>query len=134
MSGGTSIPLSNSATRAARAHRHQSAGRFLGATALWLAITAVSGIARGDDWPQWLGPQRDGVWRETGIVERFPEAGPKVRWRAKVESGYTGPAVSSGRVYVMDRVLAEGAKNHPEPFPQRPRQGIAGTERVLCLS
>ena len=29
------------------------------------------------DWPQWMGPNRDGVWPETGIVEKFPEDGPK---------------------------------------------------------
>ena len=30
---------------------------------------------RADDWPQWLGPRRDGVWRETAILERFPTEG-----------------------------------------------------------
>ena len=33
---------------------------------------------RADDWPQWLGPKRDSVWRETEIVAKFPEGGPKV--------------------------------------------------------
>jgi outer membrane protein assembly factor BamB len=93
-------------------------------------VTAV----RADDWPQWLGPQRDGIWRETGILDRFPEGGPKVRWRAKVGAGYAGAAVVGDRVYILDRILAEGAKNHAEPIPQRPGKSIAGTERVLCLS
>mgnify|MGYP001332334468 CR=1 FL=1 len=105
---------------------------------MWRRLTVmgllISGSAlRADDWPQWRGPQRDGVWRESGIVERFPEGGPKVRWRAPIAAGYTGPAVAAGRVFVMDRVLAEGAKNHAEPFPQRPRNGIPGVERVLCF-
>ena len=43
---------------------------------LLLAIFAAPVMA--DDWPQWFGPQRDGVWRETGIVDKFPEGGPKV--------------------------------------------------------
>jgi outer membrane protein assembly factor BamB len=102
--------------------------------AIVVVLSLFGDAARGDDWPQWLGPQRDGVWRETGIVEKFPEGGPPVRWRAKIAAGYTGPAVVQGKVFVMDRVLAEGAKNHEEPFPQRPRQGIPGSERVLCFS
>ncbi len=103
-------------------------------TIVVLLASAVLPAVHADDWPQWLGPNRDGVWRETGIPDRFPEGGPKVRWRAKVSAGYAGPAVGGDRVYLLDRVLAEGAKNHAEPFPQRPGKGIAGTERVLCLS
>lgn len=83
-----------------------------------------------DDWPQWLGPQRDGVWRETGIVEQFPAAGPPVRWRTAIGSGYAGPAVAQGKVYVTDRLLAEGANNPANPFQ---RGTIPGRERVLCL-
>lgn len=99
-----------------------------------LLSSASLTVARADDWPQWLGPHRDGIWRETGILDRFPQGGPQVRWRAKVGAGYAGPAVAGGQVFLLDRVLAEGAKNHAEPFPQRPKQGIPGMERVLCLS
>jgi outer membrane protein assembly factor BamB len=99
-----------------------------------LLFLGASPRAHADDWPQWLGPERDGVWRETGILDKFPEGRPAVRWRTRIGAGYTGPAVAQGRVYVMDRVLAEGAKNPAEAFPQRPRKGIPGTERVLCLN
>jgi outer membrane protein assembly factor BamB len=102
-------------------------------TWLTLAILSVS-AARADDWPQWLGPKRDSIWRETGIIDNFPDGGPPVRWRVKVGPGYSGPAVAQGRVYITDRILAEGAKNHAEPFPQRPKGDIPGTERVLCLN
>ena len=59
----------------------------------------------GDDWPQWRGTNRDGVWHATGIIEKF--AGPRLepRWRAEISSGYTGPTVADGRVYVADRVI-----------------------------
>ncbi|MCU0787133.1 MAG: PQQ-like beta-propeller repeat protein [Verrucomicrobia bacterium] len=87
--------------------------------------------AHADDWPQWLGPQRDGVWRETGIVETFPGTGPNFRWRTAIGSGYAGPAVANGRVYVHDRKLAPDASNPSNPFD---RGGIPGTERVLCLN
>ena len=101
-------------------------------TALPGVIVAVFAIAAvgADDWPQWLGPQRDGVWRETGIVERFPADGPRVRWRTPVGSGYAGPAVAQGRVFVLDRQLAPGATNPSDPFA---KTTIAGSERVLCL-
>jgi outer membrane protein assembly factor BamB len=95
------------------------------------AVVVCGGPARGDDWPQWLGPQRDGVWRETGLLEKFPEGGPKVRWRQKIGQGYTGPAVAKGRVYVMDREVAPDAK---KPSSEFARGNIAGKERILCLN
>ncbi len=36
-----------------------------------LVVFGCAAASRADDWPQWRGPQRDGVWRETGIVEKF---------------------------------------------------------------
>lgn len=57
-----------------------------------------------DDWPQWRGPTRDGVWRETGVVEKFASPQIKIRWRVPISSGYSGPTVADGRVYVTDRV------------------------------
>jgi outer membrane protein assembly factor BamB len=79
-----------------------------------LLLLLLNSVAMADDWPQWLGPQRDGVWRESGILSKFPAGGPKVRWRTPIAGGYAGPAVAAGRVYVHDR---------PE-----------GKERVLCLN
>src|SRR6185437_16149616 len=86
---------------------------------------------RADDWPQWLGPQRDAIWRETGILDKFPPGGPKVRWRTPIGSGYSGPAVAQGRVYLTDRILDEGAKKPDNPFRSPP---VAGKERILCLN
>src|SRR6478672_1130049 len=95
-----------------------------------LALAFVlSAIARADDWPQWLGPTRDDVWHETGIVEKFPEGGPKVLWRAPIGGGYAGPAVAGGKVYVMDFVKASGDVTN-DPMA---RAELAGKERVLCL-
>src|ERR671936_510133 len=64
----------------------------------------VAAANRADDWPQWRGPNRDGVWNETGILESFPPDGLKVRWRAPVGWGYSSPVVAGGRVYVTDCV------------------------------
>jgi outer membrane protein assembly factor BamB len=87
--------------------------------------------AWADDWPQWLGPQRDGVWRETGILDKFPSEGPKVRWRTPIAAGYSGAAVADGKVFIIDRVLSEGAKNPANAFQ---RGQIPGQERVHCLN
>jgi outer membrane protein assembly factor BamB len=92
-------------------------------------MMAVQGYAL--DWPQWLGPDRDGVWRETGLLSRFPASGPTVLWRTPISAGYSGPAVAEGRVFVMDRQRAVDATGKP----RRPtRDGIPGNERVLCLA
>jgi outer membrane protein assembly factor BamB len=86
--------------------------------------------ACGTDWPQWLGPERAGVWRETGLVDRFPAGGPKKVWRAPLGPGNGGPAVAGGRVYVMDRVPAPKADGKP---PAGKRGDSPGKERVVCL-
>ena len=86
--------------------------------------------APAEDWPQWFGPNRDGVWRETGIVEKFPKGGPKVLWRTPIQRGYAGPAVSGDRVYVMDRE----ADDSREARARAARTGFKpGNERLLCL-
>jgi outer membrane protein assembly factor BamB len=86
---------------------------------------------RADDWPQWMGPDREGVWRETGLVSRFPQGGPRILWRVPVEAGYSGPAVAGGRVYLTDRQRARDADGKPL---RATRKGYPGNERVLCLS
>lgn len=97
-----------------------------------LLVLSLFGLSvRADDWPQWMGPQRDGVWRESGIVEAFPKEGPPVRWRVKIGGGYAGPAVVGDRVFVTDKLLPAGATNSNNPF-ERGRQ--PATERVLCLN
>src|ERR1019366_904561 len=84
--------------------RMQNQWICLRATALFLGMSCAPIAAHADDWPQWLGPQRDGVWRETGILRKFPAGGPKVRWRTPVGEGYSGPSVAKGKVYITDRV------------------------------
>ena len=112
--------------------RHRSEHHLRLVPVLVLAIVfCPDSHSRADDWPQWLGTQRDGVWRETGLVEKFPKGGPPVLWRKPLAAGYSGPAVVGDRVYVMDRER----ERDQEGKPKRPtRDGIAGNERVLCLS
>lgn len=63
---------------------------------------------RGDDWPEWRGAGRLGVWSETGILDTFPARGLTIRWRAPIHSGYAGPAVAGGRVFVTDSRRVQG--------------------------
>lgn len=92
-----------------------------------IAIAATAVCA--DDWPQWMGPQRDNVWRQKGIVDTFPKGGPKVVWRTKVANGFSGPAVADGLVVLTDFVTT--AKLDEEGNWDRNK--FAGTERVLCF-
>jgi len=81
-----------------------------------LFVIASGASAQADDWPQWGGPQRDIVWRETGIVEKLPDVELLPRmWSTPLGEGYSGPAVANGKVYITDRLTDQG------------------TERVLCL-
>lgn len=71
------------------------------ATALTMSLLP-SVVLRADDWPQWRGPNRDGKWDETGLLESFPGDGLTIRWRIPVGWGFASPIVSQGRVYLAD--------------------------------
>ena len=91
----------------------------LGAAALgslYLGDLPRAEAATGDDWPQWRGPGRDGVWKEQGLVDKLAGPDLPIKWRAPIAGGYSGPTVAGGRVYVTD-LVGEG-----------PRQ-----ERVHCF-
>lgn len=99
--------------------------------ALASAVVLVSvSLAGADDWPQWMGPTRDGVWAETGVVKKFPAAELKPLWKVQTGAGYSGPAVADGKVFVSDRILAKGAMNPEDPFDTKE---VKSSERVLCL-
>ena len=97
---------------------------------LVLFVSTIACSARADDYPQWMGPRRDGVWREQGVLESFPQGGPKVRWRVPVAGGYSGPAVAAGKVIVTDFVPKPGQARPRDPFS---KAQLPGTERILCL-
>ncbi|MEE8467006.1 MAG: PQQ-binding-like beta-propeller repeat protein [Planctomycetota bacterium] len=66
-------------------------------------LTALADASTVDDWPQWRGPTRDGVWRETGLLEELPDE-LELRWSVPIGGGYSGPTVADGRVYVTDHL------------------------------
>jgi outer membrane protein assembly factor BamB len=94
------------------------------------SVLALGGSARALDWPQWFGPNRDGVWREKGLIDKFPADGPQILWRTPLGGGYSGPAVAGNRVYVLDRVPAVG----PDGKPLSGKEGIKGKEELVCLN
>src|SRR5690349_11335879 len=61
----------------------------------------LMGIALAADWPQFRGPNRDGVSRETGLLKNWPAGGPKVLWKAPMGDGYSHLTVSKGRLFTL---------------------------------
>jgi len=92
-------------------------------------LKSVTGQDNSTDWPQWLGPNRNGHWNAKGILSKFPENGPKVLWRTKTGSGFAGPAVANGRVYLADFLTDE----KDAPYSAGIKNKRTGRERLLCL-
>jgi len=55
------------------------------------------------DWPQYLGPNRNSTSAQKGILRTWPEGGPEVLWTVNVGPGYGGPVIRDGKVYLLDR-------------------------------
>lgn len=70
-----------------------------------LALTSYlsfSSAARADDWPQWQGPDRNAVSKETGLLKEWPKEGPPLAWKIKgIGGGYSAPSIAAGRIYGM---------------------------------
>lgn len=78
------------------------------------ALAALAGFAIADDWPQWLGPERNGLSREKGLLQAWPKEGPKRVWLNRdCGLGYSGPAVVGSKLYLL------GSRN--------------GTEQLIAL-
>jgi outer membrane protein assembly factor BamB len=85
---------------------------FETAAALGLPLL-LAATMQAEDWPQWRGPNRDGVWNETNIMESFPPGGLKISWRARIGPGFSSPVVAEGRVFVTDsQVSRPKAREH----------------------
>jgi outer membrane protein assembly factor BamB len=74
--------------------------RFLLACVVTASFLSMAG--RADDWPQWRGPTRTGLSKETGLLKQWPKSGPKLLWELKdVGGGYSTPAIVGDRIYLM---------------------------------
>lgn len=66
------------------------------------ASFAVRAVAASFDWPQWRGPDRTGISKETGLLKSWPEGGPKRLWLFKnAGDGYSSPAIVAGKLFTM---------------------------------
>ncbi len=75
--------------------------RFQVASAVFAFFTILASSATGADWPQWRGPQRDGVSQETGLLRQWPDGGPELMWQIdNLGYGYGAPSLADGRLYV----------------------------------
>jgi outer membrane protein assembly factor BamB len=70
----------------------------------WIVLVGLlyATTVAAEDWPQWRGAERDGIWREDGVNTMLPAVLPR-KWTAPLGPGYSGPTVANGRVYVTDR-------------------------------
>lgn len=67
-----------------------------------------AGSSAGHDWPQFRGPNRDGVSAETGLIVQWPDAGPKEVWRVEIGEGYSAISVVGDRLYTMFAAEQDG--------------------------
>ena len=72
--------------------------------AAWVSALLASVPARAGDWPQFLGPARNGFSAETGLVASWPKGGPTVVWQKDVGEGYSGPVVAGSWLILFHRV------------------------------
>jgi len=73
------------------------------ATVVWLVVFATQALAQsGANWPQWRGPNRDGISKETGLLKEWPAQGPALVWKASgAGRGYSSFSIANGRLYTM---------------------------------
>jgi outer membrane protein assembly factor BamB len=80
--------------------QYAAGGQTLGAVLVLFLITLVTVSA--EDWPQWRGPNRDDISKETGLLPEWPSGGPKLLWKAKgLGEGYSTVSVSGDRIYTI---------------------------------
>ncbi len=84
--------------------RRTSLGPFVGAVFLVFAWQFVPPAAGAQDWPQFLGPTRNGVYCGTGLAEAWPKEGPPRLWSKKVGQGFSGPVVAGGKLILFHRL------------------------------
>ena len=91
--------------------------RFILPAVAVLALVSVS-VAHAEDWPDFRGEGRTGLWYEEGTIDEFPEDGLKILWRMPVNLGMSGPSVADGRVFLTDLIEESATK---------------GTERAMAF-
>ena len=106
--------------------------------AAWLLTVAAAVQAQvpsgPGEWPQWRGPNRDGISHEKGLLKQWPEEGPKVLWQIdSVGTGYSSLAVKDGRIFTqgdidgVEHILAIDANTGRTLWAVQPSPVAAGS-------
>ena len=83
--------------------------RYLWTAAVGAAVVAVSSMALGEDWLQWRGPGRTGISAEKGLLQQWPEGGPKLLWAfGSLGEGYSIVSVAGDTIYTTGKLGADG--------------------------
>ncbi|MCI0747058.1 MAG: PQQ-like beta-propeller repeat protein [Verrucomicrobia subdivision 3 bacterium] len=71
----------------------------------WFAlVVSATAALQGQDWPQFLGPARDGTYSGTNLAATWPKEGPPVLWRKNIGAGFSAPVAASGKVILFHRI------------------------------
>jgi outer membrane protein assembly factor BamB len=102
------MSLAQAAEKAAAPAFAKASAGGVGATTIDKGASAIPTVGGGSikaapgDWPQWRGPNRDGISPEKGLLQQWPAGGPPLLWKVSgIGRGFSGPSVAGGRVYVM---------------------------------
>jgi outer membrane protein assembly factor BamB len=87
----------------------------------FLSLLPLLALCAGADWPQFLGPQRNGVSAETGLVLSWDSKGPPVLWEREVGEGYSAPVVAGDRLILFHRLANEDVVECLDPATGKPR-------------
>ncbi len=100
------------------------------------ATWAGDAVPPGGDWPQWLGPNRDGISTDTGLLKEWPAAGPAVIWQVEtVGVGYSSIAIKNGRIFTqgdldgVEHILALDVKDGRVVWAVQPRRSSSCWKR-----
>ncbi len=113
---------------------HRILGCGLRAAVLVIAVADLLGgipTAQAADWPQWRGPNRDGISIEKDWTTKWPAKGPKLLWQAPVGGGYSSVAVIGTRLYTMGFALGEPGPDKQYKKDENGRR--VGKDIVWCL-
>ncbi|MCA8983188.1 MAG: PQQ-binding-like beta-propeller repeat protein [Planctomycetaceae bacterium] len=110
---------------------------------MWHAGDQLAGSATAGDWPQILGPDRNGIAQQERIAPVWPEAGPRLMWQLPVGSGVAGVAIRQGQVVLFHRVenqeiaqaldLETGQQQWSRAFPATFQPRIMPDNGPLCV-
>ena len=94
---------------------------FLAPALAWAATLSLGAAERpGENWPQFLGPAANGISRETGLLDKWPPAGPRTVWSKQVGTGYGAPSVEESQLVLHHRLGNEEVVESLDPATGKP--------------